>query len=453
MTHLLVGGGSDAGVSACLRARELDPSLDVSMLVADDFPNYSICGLPMFLGGEVDDWHHLAHRTREEIRSAGIAVYTNTRARDVALRARRVQAEGPTGPIELSYDQLIVATGAEPVRPPFPGIDEEGVFLLHSMEDGLRIDAFLSSHTVQQAVIVGGGYIGCEMADALTRRGIAVTLMEQAAAVLPTVDRTLGAILAERMAQQGVEVLPGVRVHAIEATEVGLRVHTDCGLTRPSQMVLIAMGVLPVTDLARGMGLELGLRSAIPVSRTLATAVPNVWAAGDCVETWHRLLGRPTYLPLGTTAHKQGRIAGENALGGERLYEGTLGTQVVKVFDAVVGRTGLSDLEAREVGWEAMTTQVTTWDHKVYYPGAQPLEIRLCADRASGRLLGAQMLGGHPGEIAKRIDVLAVAIHQGMSVQAVSDLDLSYTPPLSSTWDPVQTAAQTWEAKNARSHA
>ncbi len=453
VTRLLVVGGSDAGVSACLRARELDPSVEVSMLVADDFPNYSICGLPMFLGGEVGDWHHLAHRSRDEILSTGIALHTNTRVTDVFVGACAVRAEGPAGPVEFSYDRLILATGAEPVRPPLPGIDEEGVFLLHSIGDGLRLNTFLTSHAVRQAVIVGAGYIGCEMADALTRRGIAVTLMEQASAVLPTVDPALGAILAERMAHHGVEVLPGVRVASIEATDEGLQVHTDSGLTRPSQMVLVAVGVRPATDLARGMGLDLGLRGAIPVSRTLETAIPNVWAAGDCTETWHRLLGRPTYLPLGTTAHKQGRIAGENALGGDRLYEGTLGTQAVKVFDTVVGRTGLSDLEAREAGWEAMTAQVTTWDHKAYYPGAQPLQIRLVGDSASGRLLGAQVLGGYPGEIAKRLDVLAAAIHQGMSVQAVSDLDLSYTPPLSSPWDPIQMAAQVWESRNARSQS
>jgi NADPH-dependent 2,4-dienoyl-CoA reductase/sulfur reductase-like enzyme len=179
----------------------------------------------------------------------------------------------------------------------------------------------------------------------------------------------------------------------------------------------------------------------------MSTGVPNVWAAGDCVETWHRLLGHATYLPLGTTAHKQGRIAGENALGGARLYEGTLGTQVVKVFDTVVGRTGLNDGEARAVGWEPVTAEVTTWDHKAYYPGARPLTVRVTADRASRRLLGAQILGSLPSEVSKRIDVLAVALHHGMHVDAVSDLDLSYTPPLSGPWDPVQMACQVWESR------
>jgi NADPH-dependent 2,4-dienoyl-CoA reductase/sulfur reductase-like enzyme len=447
VTRLVVIGGSDAGVSACLQAREVDPAVEATMVLADDYPNYSICGLPMFLGGEVTDWHSLAHRTREELAAAGIEVRTKTRALAVDPRARTVRTAGPEGEADMPYDRLVIATGAEPVRPPIPGIDHEGVFLLHSVDDALAIDAFLATRAPERAIIVGAGYIGCEMADALTRRGLAVTLMEQAPAVLPTVDPQLGGILGERMGRQGVEVLAGVRVEAIERTRLRLRVQAAGGLRRTADMVLVVAGVRPVTDLARGLGLELGVRGAIRVGRGMQTPVPNVWAAGDCVETWHRLLRRPTYLPLGTTAHKQGRIAGENALGGGRVYEGTLGTQVVKVFDTVVGRTGLSEAEARLEGWDAVTAELTTWDHKVYYPGAQALHIRIVADRASGLLLGGQILGRQPSEVAKRVDVLAVALHHAMSVDAVSDLDLSYTPPLSSPWDPVQMATQAWRGR------
>ena len=446
MTRLLVIGGSDAGVSACLRARELDPTTDAAMVLADDYPNYSICGLPMFLGGEVAGWQALAHRTHAELAAAGIEVHARTRAVAIDPGTQTVRAMGPDGEVVLPYDRLVVATGAEPVRPPLQGIEQDGVFLLHSMNDGLAIDAFLATRAPERAVIVGAGYIGCEMADALTRRGIAVTLMEQAPAVLPTVDPALGDILGERMGRQGVEVLAGVRVEAIERTRQHLRVRTASGLTRVADMVLVVVGVRPVTDLAQSLGLELGVRGAVRVGRGMETSVPNVWAAGDCVETWHRLLNGYTYLPLGTTAHKQGRIAGENALGASRVYEGTLGTQVVKVFDTVVGRTGLSEAEARQVGWDAATAKVTTWDHKVYYPGAQALHLRLVADRQSGRVLGGQILGSYPSEVAKRIDVVAVALHHGMSVDAMSDLDLSYTPPLSSPWDPVQMAAQAWKS-------
>ena len=447
MTRLLVIGGSDAGVSACLRARELDRRVEATMVLADDYPNHSICGLPMFLGGEVTDWRTLAHRTRDDLRAAGIDVVARTRAVAVDASARRVRAIGPDREVDLCYDRLVLATGAEPVRPPLSGIDQDGVFVLHGMDDGLAIDTFLARRAPRRAVVVGAGYIGCEMTDALTRRGVSVTLLEQAPSVLPTVDASLGDVLAERMRREGAKVLLGVRVEAIEALGPALSVRTAGGPSHETDMVLVVVGVRPVTDLAQALGIELGVRGAVRVGRDMSTGVPNVWAAGDCVETWHRLLGHATYLPLGTTAHKQGRIAGENALGGARLYEGTLGTQVVKVFDTVVGRTGLNDGEARAVGWEPVTAEVTTWDHKAYYPGARPLTVRVTADRASRRLLGAQILGSLPSEVSKRIDVLAVALHHGMHVDAVSDLDLSYTPPLSGPWDPVQMACQVWESR------
>lgn len=444
MKHLVVVGGSDAGVSASLRAKELDPSVDVTMVVADEFPNYSICGLPMFLGGEVGDWRKLAHRSEQELAAAGIDVRLNTRATLVDPERQVVRVEAPTGAMDLAYDDLIIATGAEPVRPAIPGLDLSGVFLLHHMGDGLQIDQFIRTQDPQRAVIVGGGYIGCEMADALTRRGLAVTLMEQAPAVLPTVDPAFGQRLGDRMDSRGVEVLAGVRVQAIEKTDRGLRVIAQPDIAKTADLVIVVVGVRPVTGLAEAIGIPVGTRGAIQVNREMQTVIPHVWAAGDCVETWHRILGRPTYLPLGTTAHKQGRIAGENVVGGHRIFQGTLGTQVVKVFDTVVGRTGLTEEEAKAAGWGATTSETNALDHKAYYPGALSLHIRLVAERGGGRLLGGQILGSYPTEVSKRIDIVAVALYHEMSVDGASDLDLSYTPPLSSPWDPVQMAAQAW---------
>jgi hypothetical protein len=202
--------------------------------------------------------------------------------------------------------------------------------------------------------------------------------------------------------------------------------------------VLVAAGVKPTTELAASAGADLGAHGAIRVDRRMATSVPNVWAAGDCVETWHRVLQRPTYLPLGTTAHKQGRVAGENAVGGHRVFEGSVGTQVVKVFDLAIARTGLRDVEARQAGFDPITVETETWDHKAYYPGAPRIRLRVTGDRQTGQLLGAQILGPWQAEVAKRIDVYATALFAGMSVDAVSDLDLSYTPPFGSPWDAVQ---------------
>jgi NADPH-dependent 2,4-dienoyl-CoA reductase/sulfur reductase-like enzyme len=301
------------------------------------------------------------------------------------------------------------------------------------------------------AVIVGGGYIGLEMADALTTRGLAVTQMEQLHEVLPTVDPPLGVLVHGELAAHGVEVLAGTTVRAISRAAPGqagrLAVQAtgadDTAVTRLADMVLVVVGVRPDTALAAEAGARLGFKQAIAVDKQMRTSLPDVFAAGDCVITYHRLLGE-TYLPLGTTAHKQGRVAGENALGGSRLFAGSLGTQVVKIFDQAAARTGLRDHEAVAAGFGPVTIESQADDHKAYYPGSHRITMRVTGDRATGRLLGMQLFGHKNAEIAKRVDIAATAIFHHMTVDAVSDLDLSYTPPLGSPWEAVQMGAQAW---------
>jgi len=224
------------------------------------------------------------------------------------------------------------------------------------------------------------------------------------------------------------------------------------GFSTTADLVLVAVSVQPQTEVTQSAGVVTGERQAIRVTRAMETNAPDIFAAGDCVETWHRLLCAPTYLPLGTTAHKQGRIAGENAVGGHREFAGTLGTQVVKVFEVVVARTGLRDKEAKEAGFDPLTIESTSWDHKVYYPGVHEIRVRVTGDRETGRLLGAQMVGHYHGEIAKRIDIFATALFHGMRVDDLNSLDLSYTPPVSSPWDPVQMSAQAWVRAHEDTH-
>jgi NADPH-dependent 2,4-dienoyl-CoA reductase/sulfur reductase-like enzyme len=445
MNHLVIVGGSDAGISAALRAKELESSIHVTMVVEDAFPNYSICGLPFYLSGEVQDYHQLAHRTQDEITNAGINLLLDHTAQAIDPVEHRVAVIDRAEQLHrLSYDRLILATGARSRHPRISGIDLPGVFLLHTMEDSFQMQRYLSAHPVRSALIVGGGYIGLEMADALTLRGLSVTLVEHGPSVLKTVDPSLGALVRAELEQHGVEVETGRGVQLIETQQERLRVSGTRGFEASADLVLIGVGVEPRTELAQSIGAELGAQEAIRVSRTMTTSVPDVFAAGDCVETWHRILQQPTYLPLGTTAHKQGRIAGSNIVGSKRLFAGTLGTQVVKVFDQVVARTGLREHEARAASFDPLTIEGTYWDHKVYYPGAQAVHIRLTGDRVSGRLLGAQMVGPVRAEVAKRIDSLATALFHDMTVEAISDLDLSYTPPLGSPWDLVQMCAQDW---------
>ncbi len=449
MTNLLIIGGSDAGISAALRAREVDPGAEVTVVVSDSFPNYSICGLPFYLSGEVPDWHWLAHRTAEEITGVGVHLLLDHTAQviDPVDHVVTVVAHGRQADW-LRYDRLVIATGAVPVRPPIVGLDLPGVYLLRSMEDSFAVHTCLDTQAPPSAVIIGGGYIGLEMADALTHRGLSVTVVEHGASVLKNFDTTLGQHVAAELRRNSVQVVSGVGIEDIVQEGAQLRVKGSEGFSTSTDLVLVGVGVQPVTDLAQSAGVTLGVRNAIRVSRAMETNVPNIYAAGDCVETWHHLLGRPTYLPLGTTAHKQGRVAGENAVGGRREFAGTLGTQVVKVFEVAAARTGLRDTQAVEAGFDPLTVESTYWDHKVYYPGAHELRIRVTGDRKTGRLLGAQMLGHWHGEVAKRIDVFATALFHGMCIDDLNALDLSYTPPLSSPWDPVQMSAQAWVKQN-----
>ena len=444
--HLVVVGGSDAGISAGLRARELSPATDVTVVVADAYPNFSVCGLPFYVSGETGDWHQLAHHGLAELEEAGLNLLLNHSAFAIDAREREVRIEDLDGtPRLLRYDQLVVATGAKPIRPPIAGANEPGVYVLHTMDDSFLVHDRVAAGEVEDAVIVGGGYIGLEMADALTHRGVRVTLVGRAASVLPTVDPPFGRAVGEELQRHGIAVHAGVAAEAIERdSDRRLAVRASGGLTLKADLVLMAAGVRPNTELAVSAGVELGAQGAIRVDRRMATSGPNVWAAGDCVETWHRVLQAPTYLPLGTTAHKQGRVAGENAVGGQREFEGSVGTQVVKVFDLAIARSGLRDSEARQAGFDPITVETETWDHKAYYPGGCRIRLRVTGDRQTGQLLGAQILGPLQAGVAKRIDVYATALFSAMTVDAINDLDLSYTPPFGSPWDAVQVAAQTW---------
>jgi len=451
--HLVMIGGSDAGISAALRARELDPGAEVSVIVADAYPNFSICGIPYYVSGEVTHWRNLAHRTTADLEATGMNLRLDTTARRIDVAGRKLLVTTPAGNEELlAYDKLIIGTGAVPVRPPIGGLGalgpDDGVHLLHSMGDTFAVMRTLEEKAPGTAVIVGAGYIGLEMADALTTRGLHVIQMEQLPEVLPTVDPQLGQLVHAQLAARGVEVLAGTTVRRITRDGAGgLQVEATAAdgrpVTRLADMILVVVGVRPDTTLAAEAGAALGIRGAIAVDRGMRTNLPDVLAAGDCVVTWHRLLGE-TYLPLGTTAHKQGRVAGENAAGGHREFAGSLGTQAVKIFDQAAARTGLRDHEAAVAGYDPVTVQSEADDHKAYYPGSHRITMRFTGDRVTGRLLGVQLFGHRHAEIAKRIDIAATAIFHRMTVDGISDLDLSYTPPLGSPWDAIQMGAHAW---------
>jgi NADPH-dependent 2,4-dienoyl-CoA reductase/sulfur reductase-like enzyme len=454
--HIVAIGGSDAGISAALRAREVDPGAEFTVVVADAYPNFSICGIPYYVSGEVARWRNLAHRTIADLEAAGMRLRLDTLARCIDVPGRKLTVTGPGGAEDIiSYDELVIGTGAVPARPPIVGLDAlgpgDGVHLLHSMDDTFAVMRTLEDTAPDSAVIVGAGYIGLEMADALTTRGLRVTQLEQLPEVLPTVDGQLGALVRAELEARGVTVLTGTAVMEISRAQgraagpllVDAVAADGAPVTVHAGLVLVVTGVRPETSLAVSAGAALGARGAISVDTAMRTGLPGIYAAGDCVITHHRLLGE-TYLPLGTTAHKQGRVAGENAAGGHREFAGSLGTQVVKIFSHAAARTGLRDHEAAGAGFDPVTIGAEADDHKAYYPGSHRIAMRFTGDRTTGRLLGVQLFGHKDAEIAKRIDIAATAIFHGMTVDQISDLDLSYTPPLGSPWDAVQAGAQAW---------
>lgn len=455
--HLVAIGGSDAGISTALRARELDPSVDVTVVVADAYPNFSICGIPYYFSREVQPWQSLAHRTHADLEATGMNLRLDTLATSINVDGRTLTVRDAAGTEStIAYDELMVGTGASPSTAGIAGLDQlgpdDGVHLLHSMGDTFALERYLDEHQPETAIIVGAGYVGLEMAEALTVRGLHVTQLQRGPEVLSTLDPELGSLVREELTRHGVDVLTGTRVEAVtrdagRLTVTGIR--DGDTFSRSADLVLVVVGVRPNTSLLTAAGAATGAGGAVVVDEHMRTGLPNVWAAGDGVVTHHRLLG-VTYLPLGTTSHKQGRVAGENAVGGNARFAGSLGTQVVKVFDVVAARTGLRDHEAAAADYAPHSYTAIADDHKRYYPGATPISIRITGDTRDGRLLGAQLVGTRGAEISKRVDTYATALHHGMTVAGMSDLDLSYTPPLGSPWDAVQMATQAWE-RDARS--
>ena len=427
-------------------------------------------------------WQSLAHRTYADLEATGMTLRVNTRVTEIDAPGQRVQLRTAHGAAQgegelewLDYDELVVGTGAVPVVPALHGLTgpdvlgpEDGVHLLHTMDDTFALTASLDRLTPKRAVIVGAGYIGLEMAEALTTRGLDVTIVQRGPEVLATVDAELGALVHAELTAHGVEVITNSAVTGIaRATNAGatsspvqLSVsgsHRDgATFTFETDLVLVVTGVRPDVDLLVAAGATTGDGGAVVVDEAMRTSLPHVFAAGDCVTTHHRLLGS-TYLPLGTTAHKQGRVAGANAVRAQgdpvARFAGSVGTQVVKVFGLVAARTGLREHEAIAAGFSPLMSQSAPDDHKAYYPGAEPITIRLTGDADTGRLLGAQLVGRYGSEVAKRVDTYATALFHAMTVEGLTDLDLAYTPPLGSPWDAVQMAAQTWTKTHGTRHS
>jgi NADPH-dependent 2,4-dienoyl-CoA reductase/sulfur reductase-like enzyme len=442
--RLLVIGGDAAGMSAASQARRRRPAeaLEIIAFERGRFTSYSACGIPYLLGGLVEDVERLVARSPQVFRDRfHIDARTGHEVVEIDTTAGRIRVrEVETGrEYQEAWDQLVVAVGAEPLRPPIPGIDSQGVFGVQTLEDGLAVERALLGGP-RDAVVVGGGYIGLEMAEAMVMRGLNVTLVEQAPQPMRTLDPEMGALVADALREVGVELRLGETVEAFEAS--GGRVTGVCtgeGVI-PADVVILGLGTRPRSALAREAGIPVGETGGICTDLRMRSQVEGVWAAGDCIETFHRVSRRPVAIALGTHANKQGRVAGINLGGGYATFPGVVGTAVSKICDVEVARTGLNESEATQAGFAFESVMVESTTRAGYYPGAKRMKTKLLAERGSGRLLGGQIVGLEGA--AKRIDVVATCLWNEMTVDEMQGMDLSYAPPFSPVWDPVLITAR-----------
>lgn len=361
---------------------------------------------------------------------------------EIDLKARRVRARSFEGGREYSepFDDLLVATGASPIRPAVPGLDSPGVYGVATLEDGVRLRRDLESGEHARAVVVGGGYIGLEMTEALLSQGLQVSLVDMLPQVMGTLDADMASLVEDALRKLGVELHLGEALKGFEVRDGRLAaVVTDKG-SLPASVAVLGLGVRPNGGLAGAAGLPLGEKGAIKVDDRLRTPVEGVWAAGDCAESFHLVSRRPIHIALGTVANKHGRVAGINIAGGDARFPGVVGTAVTRLFDTEIARTGLQEREAKALGLDYAASRIEGRTRAGYFPGAAPVTVKLLAEKGSRRLLGGQIVGA-PGS-GKRIDVVAAALCAGLTVDDVINLDLAYAPPLSGTWDPIQIAAR-----------
>ena len=438
MARLVVIGGGAAGMSAASAARRVAPDLDVVVFEAGGFAAYGMCGIPYYLGGVVPEPEDLLAYPPSEFRDKrGIDLRLHNWVSAVDPAAHQVSASGPDGDGPLGYDALVLASGAGPVRPPVPGLDGPRVFTIRSLDEAIGLRQLLDSGAVRRAIVVGAGYVGLEAAEGLTDAGAEVEIVEALPRVLGNVDEPIAAVVQAEL-ERHARVRLSTRLDEVRSSGGGGLTAVLGGTELHTDLVVVAAGVRPASDLLIQAGAEHLPDRSLLVDEHMRTSLPDVFAAGDCVALEHLVLGRPAWIPLGPAANKTGRVAGTVAAGGHASFGGIVGTAVVKVFGLEVARTGLTLAEASAAGLAASAVDVVSRSRAKYYPGAQPLHVRLVVG-SDGRLLGGQ-LAGREGA-AKRIDVLATALHARMTVADVAGLDLSYAPPFAPVYDPVLTAA------------
>lgn len=445
---IVVVGGVAAGLKAAAKARRNDPAAEITVVEKGKLISYGACGLPYYVAGEVQDINQLMTTPAGAVRNQAffknvkdITVLTETLATGIDRAARQVTVKDLASGEErkLPYDKLVLATGAVPVKPPLPGIELENIYQLWHPDDAKAVRAGLERGKFANAVIIGAGLVGLEMAEALKQWEVNVTLIEMKEQVFPAfLDEEVAGSVAKYAREHGLTILTAERVERFDGDGAVREVVTD-RRTIPADLVILAIGVRPNVELAKSAGLAIGPSGAIAVDETLRTSDPDIFAGGDCAENTNIISGEKIFTPMGSTANKHGRVIGDNLTGGSVKFRGALGTVVVKVMDMNVGKTGLTERDAKRLGIEYVTAMVGGHDRPHYMPGAKLITVKLVVEAATGRLLGAQAFG--EGEVAKRIDIVATAITLGGTANDLFDIDLAYAPPYNSPIDNVAVAA------------
>ncbi|GAA1674205.1 FAD-dependent oxidoreductase [Streptomyces yatensis] len=447
--RMVVIGGDAAGMSAASRARRLKSRSELEILALErgEFTSYSACGIPYWVGGVVDGPDELIARTPETHQGRGIDVRTHTEVVEIDLAGQRVLARDvdPHGKGDEhwhGFDDLVIATGARPRRPDMPGIDAPGVHGVQTLEHGRALLETLEATRVERAVVIGAGYIGVEMAEALIQRGCQVTVLERGEQPMSTLDPDMGRLVRDAMSGLGIDTVTGAEVTEVITGEDGrVRAVATKVSEYPADLVVLGLGVAPETTLAQEAGLPVGPYGGLLTDLAMRVrGYDNIWAGGDCVEVLDLVSGRTRHIPLGTHANKHGQVIGANVGGDYATFPGVVGTAVSKVCDLEIARTGLLEAEAHAVGlkFEAVTIESTS--RAGYYPDSRPMTVKMLAEQRTGRLLGTQIVGREGA--GKRVDIAAVALTAGMTVEQMTALDLGYAPPFSPVWDPILVAAR-----------
>ncbi|MCW5252855.1 FAD-dependent oxidoreductase [Streptomyces sp. SHP 1-2] len=444
--RLVVIGGDAAGMSAASQARRLrgPDELEIVAFERGHFSSFSACGIPYWVGGDVSGRDELIARTPEEHRARGIDLRMRTEVTGIDVEGGRVRARNAdTGDAYWTpYDKLVIATGARPVRPPLPGVDAPGVHGVQTLDDGQALLDTMARTRGRRAVVVGAGYIGVEMAEAMINRGYEVTVVNRGSEPMSTLDPDMGRLVHGAMEGLGITMVNGAEVTGLPTGDDGrVRAVATADGEYPADVVVLGIGVRPETGLAAAAGLPLGAHGGLLTDRAMRVrGHGNIWAGGDCVEVLDLVSGQERYVPLGTHANKHGQVIGANVGGGYATFPGVVGTAVSKVCDLEIARTGLRERDALRAGLRFVTVTVESTSRAGYYPGASPMTVKMLAELRTGRLLGVQIVGREGA--GKRVDIAAVALTAGMTVEAMTALDLGYAPPFSPVWDPVLVAAR-----------